>query len=149
MSLFKSQILDGYNLIMYQGDFLLLHCSKNDRVRAPFSGKVKATEDGCVLYNDYFKLYISHMQCDEDQEVSAGQTIGTPKMGRILGENKAYIGVKLIYMDKVRDVSIYLSHRDEDVYAVKKPDEIEEESKEEVEIQEAPKPKRKSNKKKK
>lgn len=149
MSLFKSQILDGYNLIMYQGDFLLLHCSKNDRVRAPFSGKIEATEDGCVLYNDYFKLYISHMQCDKDQEVSAGQTIGIPKMGRILGENKAYIGAKLTYMDKVRDVSIYLSHRDEDIHVAKKPDETEEEPNEEVEVQEAPKPKRKSNKKKK
>lgn len=149
MSLFKSQILDGYNLIMYQGDFLLLHCSKNDRVRAPFSGKIETTEDGCVLYNNYFKLYISHIQCDKDQEVSAGQTIGIPKMGRILGENKAYIGVKLTYMDKVRDVSIYLSHRDEDIRVAKKPDEIEEEPKEEVEVQEIPKPKRKSNKKKK
>ena len=89
------------------------------------------------------------MQCDKDQEVSVGQTIGTPKMGRILGENKAYIGVKLTYMDKVRDVSIYLSHRDEDIHVAKKPDEIEEESKEEVEVQEIPKPKRKSNKKKK
>ena len=149
MSLFKSQILDGYNLIMYQSDFLLLHCSKNDRVRAPFSGKIEATEDGCVLYNNYFKLYISHIQCDKDQEVSVGQTIGIPKMGRILGENKAYIGVKLTYMDKVRDVSIYLSHRDEDIRVAKKPNEIEEELKEEVELQETPKPKRKSNKKKK
>lgn len=146
MSLFKSQILDGYNLIMYQGDFLLLHCSKNDRVRAPFGGKVEATEDGCILYNDYFKLYISHMQCNEDQEVSAGQIIGTPKMGRILGENKAYIGVKLIYIDKVRDVSVYLSHRDEDVHATK---ELSETTKEIEETQETPKPKRKSNKKKK
>ena len=149
MSLFKSQILDNYNLMQYQNDFLLLHCSRNDVICAPFSGKVEATEDGCVLYNDYFKLYISHMQCNEDQEVSAGQIIGTPKMGRVLGENKAYIGVKLTYMDKVRDVSIYLSHRDEDIHAAKKSNEIEEELKEEAELQETPKSKRKSNKKKK
>ena len=149
MSLFKNQILDNYNLMQYQNDFLLLHCSRNDTIRAPFSGQVEATEDGCVLYNDYFKLYISHMQCNEDQEVSAGQIIGTPKTGRILGENKAYIGVKLTYMDKVRDVSIYLSHRDEDIHAAKKPNEIEEELKEEVELQETPKPQIKSNKKKK
>lgn len=143
MSLFKNQILDNYNLMQYQNDFLLLHCSRNDTICAPFSGKVEATEDGCVLYNDYFKLYISHMECDKDQEVSAGQTIGIPKMGRILGENLAYIGLKLFYMDKLRDVSIYLSCRDEDVHVTKKPNETEEE------IKETSKSKRKSNKKKK
>ena len=143
MSLFKNQILDNYNLMQYQNDFLLLHCSRNDTIRAPFSGQVEATEDGCVLYNDYFKLYISHMECDKDQEVSAGQTIGAPKMGRILGENLAYIGLKLSYMDKLRDVSIYLSCRDKDVQVTKKPNETEEETKE------TSKSKRKSNKKKK
>ena len=143
MSLFKSQILDNYNLMQYQNDFLLLHCSRNDTIRAPFSGQVEATEDGCVLYNDYFKLYISHMECDADQEASAGQTIGVPKMGKISGENLAYIGLKLFYMDKLRDVSIYLSCRDEDVHVTKKPNETEEE------IKETSKSKRKSNKKKK
>ena len=143
MSLFKSQILDNYNLMQYQNDFLLLHCSRNDVICAPFSGKVEATEDGCVLYNDYFKLYIYHMECDADQEASAGQTIGVPKMGKISGENLAYIGLKLFYMDKLRDVSIYLSCRDEDVHVTKKPNETEEE------IKETSKSKRKSNKKKK
>ena len=144
MSLFKNQILDNYNLMQYQNDFLLLHCSRNDTIRAPFSGQVEATEDGCVLYNDYFKLYISHMECDADQEVSAGQTIGVPKMGKISGESLAYIGLKLFYMDELRDVSIYLHHRDEDIHITKKPNE-----ETEKEVEEISKPKRKSNKKKK
>lgn len=152
MSLFKNRILDNYNLLQYKNDFLLLHCSRNNIIKAPFDGMVKPTEDGCILYNDYFKLHISHMQCDECKEVFAGQAIGTPKMGRILGENKAYIGVKLTYMDSARDVSVYLSYKDEDVYIMKEDDktnETEEEQNEEVEIREISKPKRKSNKKKK
>ena len=144
MSLFKSQILDNYNLMQYQNDFLLLHCSRNDVICAPFSGKVEATEDGCILYNDYFKLYISHMECDADQEVFAGQTIGVPKMGKISGENLAYIGLKLSYMDKLCDVLIYLHYRDEDIHVSKK---IDEET--EKEAEETSKPKRKSNRKKK
>ena len=146
MSLFKSQILDDYNLIMYQGDFLLLHCSKNDRVRAPFSGKVEVTEDGCVLYNDDFKLYINHMECNGNQKVSAGQTIGIPKMDRILGENKAYIGLKISYVDEPCDIILYLNYKDKDICMIKRSTEIEEEISEEM--QETPKPKRKSNKKK-
>lgn len=142
MSLFKSQILNSYNLIQYQDDFLLLHCSRNDKVCAPFDGEVKATENGCVLYNDNFKLYINHMECDGNQKVSAGQTIGIPKMGRILGENKAYIGLKISCVDELCDIMLYLNRRDKDIRST----EIEEEISEEV--QETPKPKRKSNKKK-
>lgn len=145
MSLFKSQILNSYNLIQYQDDFLLLHCSRNDKVCAPFDGEVKATENGCVLYNDNFKLYINHMECDGNQKVSAGQTIGIPKMGRILGENKAYIGLKISCVDELCNIITYLNHKDKDVCMVKKL--IEKEINEEM--QETSKPKRKSSKKKK
>lgn len=147
MSLFKSQILDSYNLMQYQNDFLLLHCSRNDKVCAPFDGEVEITEDGCILYNDDFKLYINHIECDGNQKVSAGQTIGVPKMGKIVGENKAYIGLKISCVDEPCDIMLYLNHKDKDMCMIKRSAEIEEEINEEV--QETPKPKRKSNKKKK
>lgn len=137
MSLFKSQILNCYNLMQYQDDFLLLHCSRNDMIHAPFDGKVEATEDGCILYNNDFKLYITHIDCDINQEVSAGQIIGVPKMGRVLGEKKAYIGVKIYYKDELHDVTTYLYGIDKTIYEEKE------------EVQEVVKPKRKSNKKKK
>lgn len=139
MSLFKKSILSCYNLMHYtEKGFLLLHCSRNDVVYAPFSGIVEATEDGCILYNDKYKLYICHMVCDKSQEVSAGDRIGTP----ILERDMAYIGIKLYKDDEYQNPTMYLDHMDKD--EVK---EVKQEVKETAEVQ--TKTKKKSNRKKK
>ena len=115
MSLFKSQISDSYNLVMYKDDYLIVHCSKNHKIHAPFSGKIKATKDGCVLYNDNFKLYFTHMKCDTEGEVANGDAIGVPVVGHISNVKLYYIGVKLYYRDELQDVLVYFRHQDKDV----------------------------------
>ena len=120
MSLFKKPILNCYNLIKYQDDFLLLHCSRNDMIHAPFDGEIKKIENGCILYNDNFKLYITHINCDTNQKVIAGESIGTPMIGRILGERKAYIGIKIYYKNKICDILTYLTCKDKDIQSNKK-----------------------------
>ena len=52
MSLFKNKLLNNYNLMEYKDDFLLLHCSKNDFIYAPFDGKLEITDNGCGFEAD-------------------------------------------------------------------------------------------------
>ena len=150
MSLFKKPILECYNLIRYTNDgFLLLHCSRNDVVRAPFDGRISITKDGCVLDNNEFQLYINHMLCDKAEEVSAGDIIGTPKVER----DMAYIGLQMVRDNNtLEEVTIYLNHLDKTL----SPKEIKVKGKIEAEAEKAlqesiePKPKtRKKSKKKK
>ena len=71
MSLFKSKILNAYNILCYDGEYLILHCSRNDFIYVPFDGKLKITDDGCILYNKDFELHLSHMQCTMHDDVKA------------------------------------------------------------------------------
>ena len=127
MFLFKKPILKNYNLMHYTADgFLLLHCSKNDVVYAPFDGKVEFIDGGCILYNNEFKLYISHIACEKEQEVSAGDIIGTPKFEK----DKAYIGLKIVKDNELQNIATYLDHLDKSLVSKK---EIKVEEKVEVE----------------
>lgn len=135
MSLFKKRLLNNYNLIEYKDDFLLLHCSKNDFIYAPFDGKLKITDNGCVLHNGDFELHLSHIQCTMHDDVKAGDIIGLPMVGKINYRNIAYIGIKIYNKNEMQEPIVYLEHRDKFVDNIK----------EEIKSQ----PKRKSNKKKK
>lgn len=135
MSLFKNKLLNNYNLMEYKDDFLLLHCSKNDFIYAPFDGELKITDNGCVLHNEDYKLYLSHIQCTMHDDVKAGDIIGLPMVGKINHRSIAYIGIKIYNKNEMQEPIIYLERRDKSVDNVK----------EEIKSQ----PKRKSNKKKK
>lgn len=113
MSLFKSEILNYYNLIQYKNDFLLLHCSKNSLVYAPFDAEIKKTDDGCILHNREFDLYISHIDYTyKDNKVKAGEIIGKPIMGKISNLMIAYIGIKICKDNEMQEPTQYLKRID-------------------------------------
>lgn len=113
MSLFKSEILNYYNLTQYKNDFLLLHCSKNSLVYAPFDAEIKKTDDGCILHNREFDLYISHIDYTyKDNKVKAGEIIGKPIMGKISNSMIAYIGVKICKDNEMQEPTQYLKRID-------------------------------------
>lgn len=142
MSLFTKPILKDYNILNYKDDFLLLHCSRNDLIYVPFDGKLKITDDGCILYNEDFELHLSHIQCTMHDDVKAGDIMGLPIVGKIDNRKIAYIGVKVYHKNKMQEPLIYLERRDKTVHNTK--DKVEE-AKAETKSQ----TKRKSNKKKK
>ena len=142
MSLFKKRLLNNYNLIEYKDDFLLLHCSRNDLIYVPFDGKLKITDDGCILYNEDFELHLSHIQCTMHDDVKAGDIMGLPIVGKINNRKIAYIGVKIYHKNKMQEPLVYLERRDKTMHDTK--DEVEE-----VEKETKSQTKRKSNKKKK
>lgn len=142
MSLFKKRLLNNYNLIEYKDDFLLLHCSRNDLIYVPFDGKLKITDDGCILYNEDFELHLSHMQCTMHDDVKAGDIMGLPIVGKIDNRKIAYIGIKIYNKNEMQEPLIYLECRDKIISNTKdKVEEVEKETKSQT--------KRKSNKKKK
>ena len=142
MSLFKNKILDTYNVLRYDGEYLILHCSRNDIIHVPFDGKLKITDDGCILYNEDFELHLSHMQCTMHDDVKAGDIIGLPIVGKIDNRKIAYIGVKIYHKNKMQEPLVYLERRDKTMCNMK--DKVEE-----VKAETKSQTKRKSNKKKK
>lgn len=142
MGLFKSKILDMYNILCYDGEYLILHCSRNDIIHAPFDGKLKITDDGCILYNEDFELHLSHIQCTMHDNVKAGDVMGLPIVGKIDNRKIAYIGVKIYHKNEMQEPLVYLERRDKTMRNTKdKVEEVEKEIKSQT--------KRKSNKKKK
>ena len=142
MSLFKSKILNAYNILCYDGEYLILHCSRNDFIYVPFDGKLKITDDGCILYNKDFELHLSHMQCTMHDDVKAGDIMGLPLAGQINNKKIAYIGVKIYHKNKMQEPLVYLEHRDKTIRDTKN-------KVEEIQAETKPQTKRKSNKKKK
>jgi len=144
MSLFKNEILNCYNLIQYKNDFLLLHCSRNSLVYAPFDAEIRKTDDGCILHNREFDLYISHIDYTyKDNKVKAGEIIGKPIMGKISNSMIAYIGIKICKDNEMQKPIQYLKRIDK---TLEYKDVVKED---EVEIIKPQTVKRKSNKKKK
>lgn len=144
MSLFKNEILNYYNLIQYKNDFLLLHCSRNSLVYAPFDAEIKRTDDGCILHNREFDLYISHIDYTyKDNKVKAGEIIGKPIVGKANNSMIAYIGIKICKDNEMQEPTQYLKRIDKtlEYRNVVKEDE--------AEITKPQTVKRKSNKKKK
>ena len=124
MSLFKNKILDTYNVLRYDGEYLILHCSRNDIIHVPFDGKLKITNDGCILYNKDFELHLSHMQCTMHDDVKAGDIMGLPIVGKIDNRKIAYIGVKIYHKNKLQEPLVYLERRDKTMSNIK--DKVEE-----------------------
>lgn len=142
MTLFQKAIIDNYNIMNYKDDFLLLHCSRNDLIYAPFDGQIKATENGCVLHNEDFDLYISHIKYTyKNNEIESGDVLGIPTLGKVNGNNIAYIGIKICYKNDIVNPIIYLEQRDKDIKEVKHINDVDGDMKSQ--------PKRKSNQKKK
>ena len=114
MSLFKTEILNYYNLIQYKNDFLLLHCSKNSLVYAPFDAEIKKNDAGCILHKREFDVYISHIDYTyKDNKVKAGEIIGKPIMGKISNNSMiAYIGVKICKDNEMQEPTQYLKRID-------------------------------------
>ena len=144
MSLFKNEILNYYNLIQYKNDFLLLHCSRNSLVYAPFDAEIKKTDDGCILHNREFDLYISHIDYTyKNNKIKAGEIIGKPIVGKVSNNSMiAYIEIKICKDNEMQEPTQYLKRIDTLEYRnVVKEDE--------VEITKPQTVRRKSNKKKK
>jgi hypothetical protein len=127
MSLFKNKLLNNYNLMEYKDDFLLLHCSKNSLVYAPFDAEIKKTDDGCILHNREFDLYISHIDYTyKDNKVKAGEIIGKPIVGKISNLMIAYIGIKVCKDNEMQEPTQYLKRIDKTLeHNVAKEDEVE------------------------
>ena len=124
MSLFKKAILDYYIPMNYSDDFILLHCSRNDKIIAPFDGNLEIVNNGCILSNKHFKLHISHIECEDNDDIKMGDVIGTPLIGKIDGDDIAYIGIKIYKDDKMQDAMLYLAFMDEDIIEAETKQEI-------------------------
>jgi len=95
MSLVQS-ILSNYNILNYQNDFLLFHCSRNEGIRSPFEGECTKVDDNtCMICNDDIKLYIYHISDIVEGHVKKNDIIGYPIVSLINGDRIAYIGLKL------------------------------------------------------
>lgn len=111
MALFKN-LLIKYNIYKYDDDYLILHCSGEDFVKAPFSGEITKKGNDLILKTKEFKLYLSHMTALKDGKVKAGDIIGQPIVGSLNGRKIAYIMVKLYMGNELQDIIKYLNFRD-------------------------------------
>ena len=109
MSLFKNLFI-SYDIMKFEDDYLMLHCLREDFVKAPFDGELTCGNTSCILSNGDFKLYISNIAIMEKQpkEVKAGHLIGKP----MVQGNNAYILVKLYKNDNLEDILTYLQFKD-------------------------------------
>lgn len=111
MALFKN-LLIKYNIYKYEGDYLILHCSREDFVKAPFNGEITKKGNDLILRTKEFKLYLSHMTALKEGKVKAGDIIGQPIVGSFSGRKVAYIMIKLYMGDELQDIIKYLNFRD-------------------------------------
>lgn len=109
MSLFKNLFIT-YDIMKFEDDYLMLHCSREDFVKAPFDGELTCGNASCILSNDDFKLYISNIAITENQpdNVKAGHCIGKP----MVQGDIAYILVKLYKDNNLEDIITYLNFKD-------------------------------------
>lgn len=147
MALFKNLFI-SYEIMKFEGDYLVLHCSREDFIKAPFSGNITKGNTTCKLSNEDFDFYISHVNTIiENGKVNAGQLIGKPMIDNKYGQNIAYILVKLKKGNQLEDILKYLKFQDDTIEKPKKVEVVKEIKKEEK----SPKtetPKKKSSKKK-
>lgn len=109
MALFKSNIVDQYNIMNYEGDALLLHCSRDELIKAPCSGKLG--KNGVITYGNK-KIVFTHMNLIPESvgKVNEGDVIGIP----LIENNKAYIGLAIYNNGKKENVITYLHRKDID-----------------------------------
>lgn len=147
MSLFKNLFI-SYEIMKFEDDYLVLHCSREDFIKAPFSGNIIKGNTTCKLSNEDFDFYISHVNTIiENGEVNAGQIIGKPMVDNKYGQNIAYILVKLNKGNQLEDILKYLKFQDNTIEEPKKVEVVKEIKKEEKSPK-AETPKKKSSKKK-
>lgn len=111
MALFKN-LLIKHNIYKYDSDYLILHCSREDFVKAPFDGEITKKGNDLILRTKEFKLYLSHITALKDGAVKAGDVIGQPIVGSLNGRKVAYIMVKLYMGNELQDIIKYLNFRD-------------------------------------
>lgn len=111
MALFKN-LLIKYNIYKYEGDYLILHCSREDFVKAPFNGEITKKGNNLILRTKEFKLYLSHMTALKEGKVKAGDIIGQPMVDGMFGQSAAYILVKIYKDGKLDDIVKYLKFKD-------------------------------------
>ena len=112
MSLFKSKILNAYNILCYDGEYLILHCSRNDFVYAPFDGTISQNGKDYILHSVNFDLYFNHINDVKLGKVKAGDSIGVPIVDNKYRNNIATIGIKIYNNKKVSDIMMYLYGKD-------------------------------------
>lgn len=96
MSLFIQSILSNYNILNYQNNFLLFHCSRHDVICSPFEGEcVKINKDTCMIYNNDIKLYIYHLSNITEGHVKKNDVVGYPIVSYMNNNKIAYIGLKM------------------------------------------------------
>ena len=112
MALFKVEMAK-YEISHYcQDNYLALHCSRYDYIKAPFDGELIIDKGEYILKKDNFKLYISNIDIITKGEVKAGDFIGTPKLCK---DGRAYFYVKLYKYDDLEDILIYLKRKDKTI----------------------------------
>lgn len=95
MNSYIQLMLSNYNILNYENDFLLYHCSRYETVRAPFEGEcVKVDKDTCMISNDDVKLYVCHISDITEGHVNKGDAMGYPIVSLFKNDRIAYIGLK-------------------------------------------------------
>lgn len=118
MALFKNLLLT-YVINKFDKDYLILHCSRTDFVKAPFDGDIINKNGELILKKDEFELHVSHITPIKDGSVKAGEKIGTPMVNSLDGRKVAYIKVKLCKNGVQEDIIKYLNFKDDNVDIVK------------------------------
>ena len=120
MALFKYPILPTYNMLYYDNDYLILHCSRFDEICAPFDGEIIEGDNDYILYNDNISLHINHINNVTLGVVKIGDKIGNPIVDAKYGNKIATIGIKIYDKDKLSDILVYLKQLDKTVTKSKK-----------------------------
>lgn len=114
MALFK-KLLTTYHLKKFEDDYLVLQCSKEDMIKAPFDGEVINGNTMIMLKQGDYSLYIRNIKSPMINQVKAGDVIGTPIVGNVDGRKMAYIMVKLYKGQELQDIIKYLNFKDKTV----------------------------------
>lgn len=120
MALFKYPILPTYNMLYYDNDYLILHCSRFDEIFAPFDGEIVEGDNDYILCNDNISLHINHINNVTLGVVKIGDKIGNPIVDAKYGNKIATIGIKIYDKDKLSDILVYLKQLDKTVTKSKK-----------------------------
>ena len=128
MALFKYPILPTYNMLYYDNDYLILHCSRFDEICAPFDGEIIEGDNDYILCNDNISLHINHINNVTLGVVKIGDKIGNPIVDAKYGNKIATIGIKIYDKDKLSDILVYLKQLDKTVTKSKKKKNKEEET---------------------
>ena len=113
MSLFKTSLIKHDILNFVEDDFLTLHCSRSDCIKAPFDASLTVGNASCVLKINDIELFISHVNVTTNADkVKAGDIIGQPIVDGMFGQNTAYILVKIYKGGKLDDIVKYLRFKD-------------------------------------